>query len=168
MLVVVLAGLTYVWVFVDIVFLKVTPASVQRGSTLAIKESGFVSSARFGSCEYVGLNSVTDSNNIPLTIYDGFLPLDVVQSIKNGSKPAGIISSALYQKAMASDGTQPLVDDIGCLGIPKPGAQPDLLKHITSLENSWIVLPGTSTGVYTLRIIDVNHREQARTITVTQ
>ena len=166
--IVVLGGLVYAWIYIDVIRLKVLTPVVRQGDTLVIRASGFVASWRFGVCDDFSIESMTGGNGVayPIDFYPNAvqMPPDEKSTnnpaenernyLQNGS---GIVNKELYNHLKTWTGPGPFIGDVGtCLGIWKPGPRPDFSKHITSMTKTWVVLPGTPAGTYRLTVNDPN------------
>jgi len=174
-LLVTFVGLAYVWVGVDIMFLKVNPTTIRRGETLSIREKGFVSTSRFGPCDKLIITEMTDEHGKQLPVYDNDTYYSSLPNVEQPSmrtrlaSSKGIMLDEAYQRALQWDGITPYVPDIGmCWGQRKPGAQSDFEKNIDTTEAYWTVLSSTPIGKYTLKITDPDLRTRYRTIEVTE
>lgn len=176
---VVLGSIGFLYVYIDVIQTKVLTPAVKAGGTFLIQSSGFVASSRFNECEGIVIETMTDGHGTAYPI-DFFLagtslppneqrtgnPVEDERNyLRSGS---GIVRKGFYDHLITWTGPDPYIEDIGgCIGLKKPGSQPDFLKHITSVKESWVVLPGTPAGTYQLKVSDPNLRERILTLQVT-
>ncbi|MFH0829364.1 MAG: hypothetical protein V1907_04270 [Candidatus Kerfeldbacteria bacterium] len=165
---VVIGGCIYAWYSIDVIRLKVLTPVVRPGDTLVIRASGFVASWRFSTCESISIQSMTGDNGnaLPVDFYPNSVQMppderstdNIAENqrnyLRNGS---GIMRKDVYDHLKSWAGLETYIEDIGgCIGIGKPGPRPDFLKHLTSMTKTWIVLPGTPPGTYSLAVKDPN------------